>query len=65
MRPEHDETWHERLGDAWSAFLQRAAQADPPWLRVRDFTGPEAAREALEAMVDGRADPREGWMLSL
>jgi hypothetical protein len=32
---------------------------------VRDFVGPEAAREALTAMVDGRADPREGWMLAL
>ena len=56
---------NERIGEAWSAFLQRVGQADPPWLRVRDFVGPEAAREALAATVEGRADPREGWMLSL
>lgn len=56
---------NERIGTAWGDFLQRAAQADPPWLRVRDFTGAEAARDALEAMVAGQADPREGWMLSL
>lgn len=56
---------NERIGEAWTAFLQRAAAADPPWLRVRDFVGPQAAREALAAMVDGRADPREGWMISV
>jgi hypothetical protein len=56
---------NQRIGEAWAAFLQRVATADPPWLRVRDFVGAEAARDALQAMVDGRADPREGWMLSL
>jgi hypothetical protein len=56
---------NQRLGEAWTAFLQRVAQSDPPWLRVRDFVGAAAAREALLAMVDGRADPREGWMLTV
>ena len=56
---------NERIGDAWTAFLQRVGDAEPPWLWVRDFVGPQAAREALEAMVAGRADPREGWMLAL
>ena len=56
---------NQRIGEAWSAFLQRVATADPPWLRVRDFVGAQAACEALAAMVDGRADPREGWMLSV
>ena len=55
----------QRIGEAWSAFLQRVGAADPPWLQVRDFVGPQAAREALAAMVEGRADPREGWMLSV
>ena len=56
---------NQRIGEAWSAFLQRVATADPPWLRVRDFVGAQAACAALAAMVDGRADPREGWMLSV
>jgi hypothetical protein len=55
----------QRIGQAWTAFLQRAAAADPPWLHVRDFAGADAARAALAAMVAGQADPREGWMLSL
>jgi hypothetical protein len=55
----------QRLGAAWTAFLQRAGAADPPWLRVRDFVGSDAAAEALNAMLKGRADPREGWMLSV
>lgn len=56
---------NERIGEAWTAFLGRVGSADPPWLRVRDFAGAQAAREALAAMVDGRADPREGWMISV
>lgn len=56
---------HERIGASWTAFVQRAATADPPWLKVRDFVGAGAAREALAAMVDGHLDPREGWMLAL
>ena len=56
---------NERIGDAWTAFLRRVGSADPPWLRVRDFAGAPAAREALAAMVDGRFDPREGWMISV
>jgi hypothetical protein len=56
---------NQRIGEAWTAFLQRVSASDPPWLRVRDFAGAAAAREAVEAMVDGRADPREGWMLGV
>ncbi len=56
---------NQRLGAAWTAFLQRAGAAEPPWLHVRDFVGAEAAAEALSAMLEGRADPREGWMLSV
>ncbi len=54
-----------RIGEAWGAFVRRVSQAEAPWLRVRDFAGAAAAREALAAMVEGRADPREGWMLSV
>jgi hypothetical protein len=56
---------NQRIGETWTAFLRRVSQSDPPWLRVRDFVGAAAARAALVAMVDGRADPREGWMLSV
>jgi hypothetical protein len=56
---------NQRIGEAWTAFLRRIAASDPPWLRVRDFVASEAARDALVAMVEGRADPREGWMLSV
>ena len=56
---------NQRIGEAWTAFLRRIAASDPPWLRVRDFVAAEAARDALVAMVEGRADPRDGWMLSV
>ena len=45
--------------------IARVAESVTTQVRGRDFVGPQAAREALEAMVAGRADPREGWMLAL
>ena len=42
----------------WSA-------ADDAWLTIVDGSGAEATETAYRALLDGRADPREGLMLSL
>ena len=39
--------------------------AQAPWLRVQRGHGEPAVREAYAALLDGRADPRDGMMLSL
>ena len=56
---------HQRIAETWTAFLSAVGDARHPWLQVRRAAGAVAAREALAAMVDGRIDPREGWMLSI
>jgi hypothetical protein len=38
--------------------------AKTPWLRVRHGRGEPAVRDAYESLLDGRADPRDGIMLS-
>jgi hypothetical protein len=35
-----------------------------PWLVVKEGYGAEAVRQAYLALIEGRADPRAGHMLS-
>ena len=55
----------QRIAIAWSAFLARVERSDDPWLTIVDDSGAEANEVAYRALLDGRADPREGLMLSL
>jgi hypothetical protein len=36
-----------------------------PWLRVRSARGAQAVQQACLALLDGKTNAREGWMLSL
>jgi hypothetical protein len=54
-----------RIAVAWSAFMERVDDPVAPWLRVRRGQGPQAVRDAITALLDGRIEPREGYMLSL
>lgn len=54
-----------RLGEAWRAFMAAVADPAAPWLQVRHGRGAEAVRETCLALLDGRVDARDGWMLSL
>jgi hypothetical protein len=55
----------QRLGRAWQAFVAKVTDPAAPWLVVRRVQGAEAACQALEGLLDGRVDPRDGLMLSL
>jgi hypothetical protein len=56
----------QRIGDAWRVFLQRVdGGADRPWLTIRSARGAAAVEQAYLALLDGRADAREGLMLAL
>ena len=55
----------QRIATAWSAFLARVERSDDAWLTIVDGSGAEATETAYRALLDGRADPREGLMLSL
>lgn len=50
-----------RLGDAWRAFL---AFSDG-WLEVVRGRGPAAVERVYRAVLEGRAEPRQGHILSL
>ena len=52
-----------RIGQAWGAFLQRIAAAEPPWVRVVTQSGPQALQEAYLALLEGRVDPSRGLMI--
>jgi hypothetical protein len=54
-----------RIADAWTAFMQPVNHPARPWLRVRTNRGAAAVGEAMAALLDGRVDPRDGFMLSL
>jgi Protein of unknown function (DUF2855) len=54
-----------RLGEAWQAFIDRVDGGSPPWLKIRHQRGATAVEAAYRLMLDGRADAREGLMLSL
>lgn len=50
----------QRMGDAWKAFLPRV----DGWITVERAKGREAIEKAWLDALDGRADPRKGYVLS-
>lgn len=52
------------LGAAWHAMTAAATKAAPPWIVVREAAGSKAIQSAFESLVAGRADPRDGLVLS-
>ena len=59
------ELLERRIADAWAAFITRVARADDPWVQIVNHQGPAATETAYRALLDGRANAREGLMLSL
>ena len=55
----------QRIAQAWRAFIARVERADAPWLQIVNRSGTAATEAAYRALLDGRADAREGLMLSL
>ena len=59
------ELLEQRIAAAWTAFIARVERADDPWLQIVNCSGAAATEAAYRALLDGRADAREGLMLSL
>ncbi|MFN8642732.1 MAG: DUF2855 family protein, partial [Candidatus Binatia bacterium] len=55
------EGFQQRLGDAWQAFL---AFADG-WLEIVRGCGPSAVERVYREVLEGRAEPHQGHVLSL
>ncbi len=54
----------QRVGQAWSRFMQPVTAASPPWLTVVTEHGAEAMRRRYLQLLEGTNDPKEGLMLS-
>lgn len=56
----------ERVAAAWAGFIAPAeGSRDNPWVTVVQRRGRAATEAAYQALLQGRADAREGLMLSL
>jgi len=55
----------QRLAAAWLAFMRPVTSAEPPWLKVVSGQGPQAVEAVYRALLDGRAEPQDGHVLSL
>jgi hypothetical protein len=55
----------QRIGEAWTAFTQRVAHPDSPWLRVVHGRGPDAVQRVYASLLAGTMPARQGHMLSL
>ncbi len=54
-----------RLAEAWRAFMRPVTDARQPWLQVVRGHGCQAVEEVYGALLEGRANPREGHLLGL
>ena len=56
---------HQRLLQAWQAFVSQVSAPASPWLELRQHQGPQAAQAAYAQVLAGGGDPRLGHLLSL
>lgn len=54
-----------RLIEAWRALLAQVSEPEAPWLVVEHHRGPDLVEVAYRQILSGRADPRQGHILSL
>jgi len=54
-----------RIEAAWQAALARVTDPRRPWLEVVRGRGPAEVEAAYRSLLDGSADARRGWFLSL
>jgi Protein of unknown function (DUF2855) len=59
------EAFGQRLGEGWQAFVTTVQSGREPWVQIVARAGTAAAEASYRALLDGRADAREGVMLSL
>ncbi len=56
---------NRRVAVSWHAFMASVNDAAAPWLRVRDGQGIDAVQQRLAQLIEGKVDPRDGFMLAL
>jgi hypothetical protein len=54
----------QRIGAAWTSFMRRINEADPPWVCITRQTGAANVERTYRELLAGRVDARAGLMLS-
>jgi hypothetical protein len=54
-----------RLAQAWAHFVAQATGGKEPWVQIVPLAGADALRSTYAALLQGRADARHGFVLSL
>ena len=55
----------ERIGAAWTAFMEPVTRRDNPWLSVVRGQGPQDLQRTYFELLDGKVPPQQGHVLSL
>ncbi|WP_394848458.1 DUF2855 family protein [Pendulispora brunnea] len=56
---------HQRVAEAWNAFLVPILDPASGWLRIESGRGEEAVKQHYDAIVRGESAPEEGRVVSL
>ncbi len=57
--------FQQRFAAAWHAFADRVADRERPWMTVVVESGPDAVERLYRQLLDGRARPEEGRIVSM
>jgi hypothetical protein len=55
----------QRVAAAWQRFMRPVTDPANPWMRVIRGRGPQAVEQVVRQMLDGRAAPDEGHVLTM
>ncbi len=59
------EVLDQRMAQAWQGFVARACAGPEPWVQISQQHGAAATSTAYHALLDNKADPRQGLMFSV
>ena len=54
-----------RFNEAQTAFIRRVSDAAKPWMQVKEHSGFGDAQDLIDALVQGRIDPKAGHVVVL
>ena len=57
--------FQQRFSAAWRAFTTRVSDADKPWMNITEGRGPEAVERVYRDLLEGRARPDDGRIVSM
>ena len=59
------DVFQQRFAAAWHAFTDRVVDPERPWMTITDERGPDAVERVYRDLLDGRARPHDGRIVSM